>query len=410
MPLSTHDITAPYGLTRVRNTFNTLERHANNAFAPPNFMPCIFTTHPDAIAPQVVWPSVNTCQRTSTTCLSGAATAASVGLGYACMIPTAGLWLLSFLYHQLSTRSTSPGFPSIDVDVEATLGDAVPHHIASIHSFHPSHPSSLSSALSTDSVNDAPRLSSATLDSPSSVASTPYTSSLSADSDSSFEALSPTIDSVSIPESMVVRSPSAEGVPLEPFEAPKRSEIKPESSGIEAEVRELADSLVEEAERHSAQSQGSQPSAVPAPAHVHLAVASDACSNSRNTGEANSKTAADDSKTEGYADSDDDEPLNVVYNPHTRRMYRLGRVLGTGGFSRVVLATDLEGREYAAKIVCKQKVFRRPDGRQNLLYERNIMAKISQLDSPRVVQMVECWEREHEVYFIMVSDFADRLL
>lgn len=426
MPLSTHNITAPLstpralGLTHVHTTFDTLKRHAHIAFA-QHAASHRSTTLPDTAVSQLDRPDFEDGERTSTRHISGTATAASVGLGYAYKVPPTRVWLLPYFHYHLCIRPAPPASPlsyysDFDVDIEAILGDEDPQSTAPNPSSRPPYDYS---PFSAGSVHDASRPCGATAyaatpESPSSsVASTPYASSLSADSDSSFEAISPITDNIRIPEPLKARSPSTEGerlgLPDFPPSLSKRLEAKTGSSEIEARVQELVNCLDEEAARRCAQPQVAQPSGVPDPDRTYLAVASEVCPNDERAGETNLEATEDESEAEGYEDSDeDDEPLSVIYNPHTGNMYRLGRVLGTGGFSKVVLATDLEGREYAAKIISKQKVFRRPDGRQNLLHEKNIMAKITQLNTPRVVQLIECWEREHEVYFIMVSIFAAR--
>lgn len=401
------------GLARLRHTFAALKRSTEVVFMPSSAQ---FTS---------TTRSNSTVTRdgecTSTAHLSGATIATLVGLGYAYKVPPTQLWLLPYLHGELPTQLTSPVVTSRHVlgynDIETVLRGGAPNISIPTLPVHPSNTTSTSRALSTSSVNSASRPRSTACSSASesfslSMVSTPYASSSSADSDSSFEVPSPPTATVGIPAPREPRIQSSASEQSQPPDSvakpPKWPESDSECREIEAQVLQLMNRLNEEEARRTVQPQDPQLGAAPAPEpdDARSAVASELHPEDDATSgtDSDAEMGEEESKAGDYADGDfDDEQPTVISNPHSGNVYTLGRALGTGGFSSVMLATDSKGRRCAAKIVDKQKVFRQSDGRQNLLREKEIMAKVSQLETSRLVSLLECWESENEVYFIMVG-------
>lgn len=113
---------------------------------------------------------------------------------------------------------------------------------------------------------------------------------------------------------------------------------------------------------------------------------------------------------DGESDIDDVRALTVLCNPHTGTTYTVQGVVADGGFSRVAQVVDSKGQQWAAKIMHKRAVFKRPRGRDNLLREKNIMVNASGMGTQRLVGLLESWEDEENIYFIMVSVSFDAVL
>ncbi|KAL6308575.1 kinase-like domain-containing protein [Sparassis latifolia] len=86
------------------------------------------------------------------------------------------------------------------------------------------------------------------------------------------------------------------------------------------------------------------------------------------------------------------------------------RMIGRGGFGRVVLAQRLQqvGEEsvqdyVAIKVVRKRAPFRSPDWRQKLLTEKEIMQRVTlqTCPSPFLMNLLSSWADESNVYFVM---------
>ena len=85
-----------------------------------------------------------------------------------------------------------------------------------------------------------------------------------------------------------------------------------------------------------------------------------------------------------------------------RDMYKLGRTLGTGGFSVVKLATEKSsGKEWACKIMTLPKPGDRPkddeNTREDIFYEIDILCRVKH---ESVMLLKEYFEEDDKVYLI----------
>lgn len=88
-----------------------------------------------------------------------------------------------------------------------------------------------------------------------------------------------------------------------------------------------------------------------------------------------------------HSNSDDGDYPTVLCSPYSDNTYTLEGVIGRGGFSRVVRASDDKGRLCAVKMILKSKVYERPGTQQTLLCEKDIMAKVADLGTGRLVNL-----------------------
>lgn len=403
------------GLARLRHTFDALKRSAKIVFAPQN-APFPSTTPSDLTVSQADWSHVEDGECISATHLSGAAIATLVGLGYTYTIPPTQLWLLPCLHGEPPALPTSPVVPSphdfdFAIDVEAVLGGEATNLSRPTFPVHSSKTIFTSPALSIGSVSVASRPSGITACSPASesvslsMASTPYASSSSADSDSSFEVASPPTDIVGIPDPQERSSDDGE---LRVADCPhKPSALSKDDTSyqlLEAEVLALMHRLAEDA-RHNAPPKVPSSTAAPEPDNERPTSEIESLSDNGPADGADSEVDKTVLATGDCEDneSDDDECPTILYSPHSGNRYTLEGVIGRGGFSRVVRALDSEGRWCAVKMILKPKVYEWSDARQNLLREKTIMAKVADLGTGRLIDLYESWEDEVLIYFVMVS-------
>lgn len=396
MWLPVHDIyPRTLGLSRFRFTFDALKRSAKIVFAPQSVS--FTTTTPST------WTVTLDDEYPPTLRLSGAAIAAVVGLGYDYAAPATQLWLLPFLHGELSAHLTSSTLPLPlyfdSYGIDAVFGDEAPRFSD------PTLPSSLTpSTYSTSSVDSALQPSRITACSPAespslSLTSTPYASSSSADSDSSFEAPTPSIDHVGIPDP---EEKSPEDGQLSALDLPRNDPVLSEE---DSSYQVLEAAVVAMMQRLEAQQHGlPNASQMPEPDNERPTESPDngpVNSMADGTGDY-AYTGSDDG---GYADtdSDDGDYPTVLCNPHSRKTYRVDGIIGIGGFSRVVRAFDDEGQMCAIKVILKPRVYERRDARETLLREKSIMAQVSDLGTNRLVHLYESWEDNYLIYFVMVS-------
>lgn len=308
-----------------------------------------------------------------------------------------------FLHGELSAHLTSSTLPLPlyfdSYGIDAVFGDEAPRFSD------PTLPSSLTpSTYSTSSVDSALQPSRITACSPAespslSLTSTPYASSSSADSDSSFEAPTPSIDHVGIPDP---EEKSPEDGQLSALDLPRNDPVLSEE---DSSYQVLEAAVVAMMQRLEAQQHGlPNASQMPEPDNERPTESPDngpVNSMADGTGDY-AYTGSDDG---GYADtdSDDGDYPTVLCNPHSRKTYRVDGIIGIGGFSRVVRAFDDEGQMCAIKVILKPRVYERRDARETLLREKSIMAQVSDLGTNRLVHLYESWEDNYLIYFVMVS-------
>ena len=403
------------GLTHLRATLDALRRSAKLLFAPTNEWAVSSTLYDAAIPPVDDQPFVND-GKCSTAHLSSVAIVALLGLDYIDTMPPTPPGPFHYICSEPSARPTrsSPHDLDFDIDVEAILGDEIPNsRVPTLFAYSPHTPSvSTSPAPAASPLHGVSQLSSSTAYSPASqssllsTASTPYASSSSADSDSSFEVASPPTDAVEIPASL--QRPSDELAPLSDSAEDKVSDNDTFSRRIEAEVLALAHRLEEEARQKELNGAPLTAAAI-SPADVSPVVYPDPLFNDSTTDSTDTQ-AASDSAIAAAGSENDDEGAWILCSPHSDERYVLEGVVAKGGSARVVRAVDNKGDLRAVKMVLKQKVFTWPDARENLLREKDIMARVAGLDTWRLAYLYESWEDEDMIFFVMVSSLGPLFL
>lgn len=413
---SYHGTTSPStALTRLRQTLDALKQSAKILFAPQN------QWHENSVLNDATVPPLNVSYAEdgeySTAHLSRVAIiAASLGIEHIYAIPLPPLWLLPRLRGELLAHPTPSVRPSpydfnLDLDIEAILHDGVLHsrtptllaysaktlfastlHASSASSLNGGWRPNGNTAHDPITVPESPSLS---------TTSTPYASSSSADSDSSFEVASPSTNSVAIPASLELLSDGLDSVPDCAEEYRLVSNNDTFSRRIEAEVLALACRLGEEA-RQKALDGGPQTTAAANPDDANpISEPESPFDDGAADGlEASHTTSAPD--VHGY-DSTDAEGALILSSLYSGEEYTLEGVIARGGSARVVRAVDSKGQRRAVKIVLKQKVFTWRDARENLLREKDIMARVAALDTWRLAYLYESWEDEDMIFFVMVS-------
>lgn len=97
------------------------------------------------------------------------------------------------------------------------------------------------------------------------------------------------------------------------------------------------------------------------------------------------------------------EPAEPEHLHHGDQTYIIRGIRGSGSFGKVMLANRGDGAVVAVKVVHKDKQYRAPDGRKNLVLEKTILASVAQVGNPYIVRLKESWADELNVYFVMVS-------
>jgi len=115
----------------------------------------------------------------------------------------------------------------------------------------------------------------------------------------------------------------------------------------------------------------------------------------------NSSTAADTSKPQG-AGASSPKNINVANLPHTlEARYKLGEVLGEGGYSIVKAGTSvIDGRKVAVKIITRKDLSEADD--ESLQQEVEILGK---LKHPNITRLVDFFTEEK--YYYVILEYLD---
>ena len=401
-------------LAYLHHAFDTLKRTATALFTRP-LAPYTSTTPSNNTSSHLDASNVANSACMSTPHLSGAAIVASVGFGHSPFSRPSPLPRL--LLHRGEALSTPPPPTAISslngldigIDVESASNEA-PHSLTHALSTHSSTVRSPTAPTSTTNIAMQSSKVGATFTSAESLSpsmtSTPYASS-STGSDSSFECITPptaAADVHNLQEPHIqspASTPLSAGAPAQPTWLDVHRALK----ALEANVSKLVQQSKEAARpEHITQPQGPQFDAPPELDIIYYDDDEpvDIEAESHPDDDASPDVDTDEDDSEADDDLDDVRPPTVLRNPHSGAAYSVEGVVADGGFSRVAQVVDDEGRRRAAKIVHKRAVCKRAGAREALLREKAFMVKASEMGSRRLVGLIESWEDEENIYFIMV--------
>ena len=408
------NVARPSHLAHLHHAFDALKRSATALFAR---RPAPYTsTTPSNTRSDASNIVHGACM--STPHLSGTAIVASVGLGYSPFTRPSPLpRLLLHSAGELSNPSRSAAISlldglDIDIDVEPTSDEAPPAVTASLSAQSTTVRSSIASSSTTNDISQPKsiRATSEAESTSSSTASTPYASS-STGSDSSFECATPPTAAEEVRSLLEPRIQFPSSI-TPSSDAPVRStwlDVHRALDALEANVSKL----LEQSEEVALPTSGTQPSSPQGDAAPQLDIIyyddDESCpdveaeSSPEDDAALDAETSEDESEAGDDADdSDDTRPPTVLRNPHTGGTYFVEGVVADGGFARVVQVVDDKGQRRAAKIAHKRAVCKRAGARDGLLREKAFMVKTSEIGSRRLVGLIESWEDEENIYFIMV--------
>ena len=92
----------------------------------------------------------------------------------------------------------------------------------------------------------------------------------------------------------------------------------------------------------------------------------------------------------------------ILISPTTGWRYAVKGALGETPHARIFYALDPTGEPVAIKVVHKIRINDMDGGLGNIEAEQRIMRLVTELEKPFVVQLLESWEDDSNVYFIMV--------